>query len=87
MTCEIIATADNHLVRRAYNRSDANAISSRTVFVTREVYDALIKAYDAHEGRYSFDYKLSHEDRETRRMHLDLNGVHVIEPCGGVPPP
>lgn len=61
----------------------ANAISSRTVFVTKEVYDELIRKYEAKERRHSFTYKLSHEDREDRRCHLDLDGVVLIEPCGG----
>ena len=61
----------------------ANAISSRTVFVTREVYKELTDKYEAGASRCSFAYKLSQEDREDRHCHLDLNGVVLIEPCGG----
>jgi hypothetical protein len=63
----------------------ANAISSKTVFITQEVFDELIRKYEARERRHSFVYKLSHEDREERRCHLDLDGVVLIEPCGGAP--
>jgi hypothetical protein len=51
--------------------------------VTQEVYDELIKQYHAGARRYSFPYRLSHEDRQERRWHFDLDGVVSIEPCGG----
>ncbi len=56
----------------------ANAMSSRIVFLSQDEYERLVKAYENNKARYSVRHRLSQDDREDRRWHLDLNAVVSI---------